>query len=562
MATTYPSSTSGSSRAPRWASLLLGAPLALSASVALPIGLPMGLVIGLPIALAGCGGSSSSGGGGGASTTSAATSTAGSSAASTAQITSLRTGGGPLAGVLHRGDVSVTFALIDPSGASSAVSLSVSVDGGATWAAATLAGRAPTALASGPAPGIEHTLVWTSASDVAAFAPDVRLRVSAASAASGGSAVAASTSSFAVDNEALSTQVHLNRRPYLQSTDQTSTVIAWRTTTALKTTIEWGPTVALGQSLDTAADEDHDVRLTGLTAGTRYFYRLTANGQALTPRIPFRSAPASGEVRLIVFGDSGMANQPQRDVAKAMAAEDADLILHTGDVIYPIGALMNPVTEYNERFFHIYEDMLEDTPIFPVVGNHDLYGLGGRPFKRAFFLPSNGQGSLLDELYYSFEWGDCKFIGIESNALFKSPLGPHMSWFLNELASNTKKWLILFMHEPLYSAGKHGDSTLLQSLYGHWIETHGVDLLLAGHDHNYERTIPIKQFNQDPTYPGLVHIVTGSAAKLRPMTPNQRTAVSSNTYGYVRLRTDGDLLHGEAVDITGQVIDSFSVREH
>lgn len=461
---------------------------------------------------------------------------------------------------LVRGDAGLSFRLVDPAAASAQVEVRFSLDGGATWTPATRVGTSG-ALASASAPGALHTLTWASAADVPGFEAAARLEVRAVG---GGSASA----SLAVDNQPVNPPVPLTRQPYLQSTTATATELLWRTAASTDTTVEYGPTPALGLSAGDpqARTVAHRATLSGLSAGTTYYYRLLAGGQPLTPRLSFQSAPAPADAELtfLVVGDSGMGNPEQHQIAALMAAEqEAELFLHTGDVVYPIGGLGAAVQEYDARFFRPYQAMLTRIPAFPVVGNHDLYGLFGQPFRDTFVLPPNGGGSLLEELYFSFEWGDAKFVALETNVLYQfTPLGPHITWLRDQLATNTKKWLIVYMHTPPYSAGKHGDNGRLQSLLEPLFERHAVDLVLAGHDHDYERTHPLELYNTDPAYPGLVHVVTGGGgAALRPVTPTARTAVAQSVYHYVKVRAEGDWLHGQAIDINGQVIDTWSVPD-
>jgi acid phosphatase type 7 len=429
---------------------------------------------------------------------------------------------------------------------------------GATWTAATpgATSNATTGLATAPAPGAEHTFLWNSRVDAPALASVlVRVRL-------GGQGLTAGP--IVVDNAPLSTSVRLNRRPYLQLTQQTSTRICWRTEDDTDSVIEWGETAALGQVAGNpgAREKSHVVDLVGLRAGASYFYRVSSAGQPVTARETFSAAPPStdGDFTFLAFGDSGTLSQGQLDVAARMATERPDFVIHTGDVIYPYGALGNAVGEYNDRFFEPYESFLGRTTIFPVIGNHDLIALLGQPFKEAFHLPDNGS-AIGRELYFSFEYGDAKFIALETTALFLVPLGEHARWLQQEIAGNQRKWLIVYMHVPLYSCGSHGDNRILQQVLEPQFENGKVDLVIAGHDHDYERTKPIKQFNQDPTYPGLVHILTGGGgASTRGMSPNSRTEVGVSAHHYMRFTAHGDTLSGEAIDANGQSIDSFTIQ--
>lgn len=516
----------------------------------------LALVLGSTL-VAGCGG----GGGGGSGASAAAGATSGSTAtpgtpvANVATVTSLRL---PASAVLS-GDVPVAFTIVDARGIPADVTVSFSTDAGASWSAATPAATSATmtGLATGASPGAEYVFTWASATDVPGMA-QVIVRVSPA----GG--VAYTSSPVVVDNVPLSAAVRLNRRPYLQHTTQTSTVIAWRTEADSDALIEYGETALLGSVAGNAnaREKGHAVELTGLRPATTYYYRVSSGGQPVTARESFTTAPTSttSNFSFLAFGDSGTASTEQLALGRLMAAEQADFAIHTGDVIYPYGGLGNAVGEYNDRFFRPYEGFLGRFPMFPVIGNHDLIALLGQPFKDVFYLPDNGS-SIARELYFSFEWGDAKFIALETTGLFLVPLGDHARWLQDQIMNNQRKWLVVYMHVPLYSCGSHGDSAILKQVLGPLFENGRVDLVIAGHDHNYERTKPLKEFNRDPAYPGLVHVVTGGGgAGLRGVSPNSRTAVALRAHHYMRFDVQGDTLTGKAIDVNGQVLDSFTVQ--
>ncbi len=513
------------------------------------------LLLGSALVAAGCGGGG--GGGGGASATAAPSTSGGTTTptpgANVAAITSVRLPSGVLSG-----DVPVAFRIVDGRGLPADVTVSLSSDNGATWRAATPAASSASmsGLSTGPHPGAEYVFTWASATDVPALA-QVKLRIAPA----GGVSL---DSTVVVDNVPLSAAVRLNRRPYLQHTTQTSTIIAWRTEADADTLIEYGTTPLLGSVAGNpgAREKAHAVELTGLVAGTTYYYRVSSAGQPVTLRETFRTAPPANvsDFSFLAFGDSGTASPEQLALGRLMAAEQADFAIHTGDVIYPYGGLGNAVGEYNDRFFRPYEGFLGRLPMFPVIGNHDLIALLGQPFKDVFFLPDNGS-SIGRELYFSFEWGDAKFIALESTGLFLVPVGDHARWLHDQIMNNQRKWLIVYMHVPLYSCGSHGDSAILKQVLGPLFENNRVDLVIAGHDHNYERTKPLKDFNRDPSYPGLVHVVTGGGgAGLRGVSPNSRTAVAHRANHYMRFTARGDTLTGEAIDLNGQAIDTFTVQ--
>lgn len=510
----------------------------------------------------GCGGGGN-GGGGGASTTapvtSAPASTTGSGSTTTpapavAAVTSLRLPAGPVLA----GDVAVAIQLAHPQSTPTDLELEFSADGGATWKPLTTKAPSPSrqGMATSAAPGVDHAFTWATTTDVPTMSA-VLVRATPA----GGAAVVEGP--ITVDNLPMST-VRLNREPYVQLTTQTTSLIVWRTDADTDSVVQWGETPALGQVAGDpgARTKLHEVELRGLRPGTRYYYRVLSAGLPVTPRESFGSAPDAnhGDFRFVAFGDSGTGSAEQVTLSRLISAEQADFAIHTGDIIYPFGALGNPVGEYNDKFFKPYAGLCKRMPIFPVIGNHDLIAILGQPYKEAFYLPDNGN-NLTKELYFAFEWGDAKFIALETTGLFLVPLGQHAQWLDQQISQNTKKWLIVYMHVPLYSSGNHGDNRILQAVLGPIFENGKVDLVITGHDHHYERTTPIKDHNRSAAYPGLVHIVTGGGgAGTYGVNPRSKTAFSARAHHYMRFHAHGDDLDGEAVDLQGQVIDRFTIK--
>lgn len=453
---------------------------------------------------------------------------------------------------LGSGLISIRYRLVDPQSRSVDVAVEFTTDGSG-WSSATLASGSSgvRSLATLPAPGADHQLIWDSATDLPGrFEPSVAVRVTPLA------GVGAVATPFAVDNTSMATGVSLARRPYLQSMTSNSVIVVWKTVQPVESVVEYGSGLGLGQvARQAGARTEHALTLSGLAPGSIYYYRLSSAQGPLTSRIAFRTAPASNvsDFTFIAFGDSGTGSQAQMDLAQRMSADSFDLILHTGDVVYPAGEARH----YDPRFFTPYADMLQRAPIFPAVGNHDLITLG-LPYSDAFHLPSNN--SLNTELYYSFEYGDAKFISLDTTVFGHIPFGPHMSWLQTELASNSRRWLIVYFHIPIFSSGTHGNDRILEYNLLPLLEGYGVDLVVSGHDHNYERFNPIKRFNNDPAFPGIPHIVTGGGgAGTRGVSRQSDTAYAERCNHYTRFEVSRDRIRGQAIRIDGAIIDSFDI---
>jgi hypothetical protein len=299
----------------------------------------------------------------------------------------------------------------------------------------------------------------------------------------------------------------LLRGPYLQMANSTSLTVCWRTDLPGTGRVRCGTEEkALTLTFDEAQPAtDHEVRLTGLTPATRYFYAVETDGAALAGGAEFHffTPPAEGAdvpVRFWVLGDPGTANiaaQVVRDAfAPVHAQRRADFWLMLGDNAYPSGEDVS----FQAAVFDMYPDYLKTLPLWSCLGNHETYAgedLSGQyAYERIFVFPAAGEcGGVASgtERYFSWNYGPLHFISLDSMTASRDPEGPMAQWLIADLQANTQPWVIAFWHHPPYSRGTHNSDYELEliEMREHIVpilEAHGVDLVLCGHSHNYERS--------------------------------------------------------------------------
>jgi hypothetical protein len=147
--------------------------------------------------------------------------------------------------------------------------------------------------------------------------------------------------------------------------------------------------------------------------------------------------------------------------------------------------------------------MLRKSVLWPTLGNHDGNTADSAtqsgPYYDIFTLPRSGEAGGLasgTEAYYSFDYGNVHLICLESYETDRSPNGAMMTWLAEDLGATLQPWVIAFWHHPPYSKGSHNSDTeieLIEMRQGALplLEDHGVDLVLAGHSHSYERSFLI-----------------------------------------------------------------------
>jgi 3',5'-cyclic AMP phosphodiesterase CpdA len=344
--------------------------------------------------------------------------------------------------------------------------------------------------------------------------------------------------------------VEATRGPYLQSGATSSVLVVFHTGRRCRGLVEFGRPPALDRRATGGTGTRHVVGLTGLEPATRYDYRVGCDGERASGPWSFTTYPdGPAPFTFAVLGDSGTGSEAQRAVARLIEGWAPALVLHVGDLIYG----RNPLA-WDARFFLIYRALLAGRPFYPVPGDNDvsIFMGWGALFDRAFHLPANNPER--DERYYSFDVGDVHFVALDSTRLADTDRRAAMlAWLEDDLRAHGRRFTVVFMHHPPYSAGlHHGSDRLAREHLAPVFERHGVDLVLSGHDHHYERTHPVR---------GVVYVVTGGGgARLRGVAPQPFTAYAEPAHHAVRVDVGEDRLRLRAVRPDGRVMDEATVE--
>src|SRR5215204_2746410 len=191
------------------------------------------------------------------------------------------------------------------------------------------------------------------------------------------------------------------REPYVQGVTASSVVICWVNEGSATGVVGYGKTPELGRKeADARVGRRHAVTLAGLDPGSTYHYRVEGvGGSSSTGSFRTASVGEDSSFNFAVVGDSGSGGKGQLAVAKLLGRLGPDLILHTGDVVYPAGEERH----YDRRFFAPYRHLIKTLPLFPVLGNHDVRKGNGAAFLENFHPPLDSPRST--KRYYSFDWG-------------------------------------------------------------------------------------------------------------------------------------------------------------
>ncbi len=291
------------------------------------------------------------------------------------------------------------------------------------------------------------------------------------------------------------------RGPYLQSGTARSMTVCWRTDLPTPTTISYG-TVPGALNLTVSNDtgvRDHLVTLTNLQPNTRYYYAIDpAVTNPPTADLNFVTSPQTARpFRIWAMGDAGTADHSAAKVRDAFldhaGPRKPDLLMLLGDNAYEYGS----DAEYQVALFEMFAPVLSQAVVWSCMGNHETYSLD-LPYLSIFYFPTNGAAggvSSGSELYYSFNYANAHFVCLETTIADRSPNGPMAAWLREDLAANTSEWLIVYCHVPPYSKGSHdSDSEFeiemseMRSNFVPIFDEYGVDLVLSGNSHGYERS--------------------------------------------------------------------------
>jgi predicted phosphodiesterase len=243
-------------------------------------------------------------------------------------------------------------------------------------------------------------------------------------------------------------------------------------------------------------------------------------------------------VRFAVIGDNGTGDQPQYDVAAEMEAYHKvvgfDFVTMMGDNIY--GG--HRPKDFERKFEQPYKPLLDTgVKFYACLGNHDTSDeIQYKPFNM------NGQH------YYSFKKGDVQFFVLDSNYMDATQL----DWIQHQLSESNAKWKIAYFHHPLYSDGRfHGPDVDLRKLLMPIFEKYGMNVVMSGHDHVYERFKP-----ED----GIYFFLVGNSGELRYHNLRQGSDIMAAGFDtdrtFMMVEISGDKLYFQTVSRTGQTVDS------
>ena len=205
---------------------------------------------------------------------------------------------------------------------------------------------------------------------------------------------------------------------------------------------------------------------------------------------------AAGDAVFVGAGDISTCDNNNDELTAQLLDTIPGTVFTTGDNAYDSGSYAQYINCYDPTWGR-HRDRTK-----PVPGNHEYVTAGAAGYFQYFNnIPS----------YYAYNLGSWRIYALNSE-IDVSASGPEVTWLQADLAANPTQCVLAYWHEPRWSSGStHGSSSLFQTLWRILYES-GAELVLNGHEHNYERFAPMNATGQaDPQ--GMREIVVGTGGR-------------------------------------------------
>lgn len=331
---------------------------------------------------------------------------------------------------------------------------------------------------------------------------------------------------------------------------QTTVTVFWQRDEPGRGTVRYGLTNHYTDSVcDAGGARRHRITLRGLEPGTVYHYEASSTDGFAAGDRTFRTAPGpTDSLHVAVYGDlNGGADEGWcRSVAEEVAAWAPDLVIHMGDLsdeeyggagYATWSALFNTVT-----------GVLDRTVFMPTPGNHDYPESGSSLIWQFFDLPRRADvpGSPC-----SFRAGPVHFQALNTDA----DITGQTNWMMRDLQAaaydTNVAWIISYFHRPPYSWGEHAGDEFIRTNWCPLLAQYGVDLVFNGHNHNYQRTVPIR----DVSY---VVSAGGGASLYDTVFEPGAHAYATTCYHFVDLQITGPVMRYRAIRSDGLVFEDLA----
>lgn len=233
-------------------------------------------------------------------------------------------------------------------------------------------------------------------------------------------------------------------------------------------------------------------------------------------------AASPGAPLLLAVGDIASCDVSADELVGELAARLPGTIALLGDIAYPDGSPADYAGCFDPTWGPIRSRLR------PVPGNHEYQTADASGYFSYFGSAAGTAG----EGWYSYDLGSWHVIALNSECDAIGGCGsgsPQLAWLIADLAAHPAACTLAYWHHSRYSSGLHGDDDMTDALW-RALASAGADLVLAAHDHDYERLAPVD---------GIRSFVVGTGGRSLyewPGSPGPSTEIRGNdTYGLLEL---------------------------
>jgi len=393
----------------------------------------------------------------------------------------------------------------------------------------------------------------------------------------------------------------VERQPYLLMQTQNSITLKWQTPQEEFSNVAYGLTpqnlnhVLMGDKLE----KKHKVVIPKLHECTKYFYSVSSESMSIdnSGRSFTTLCKNADSQRVWVIGDSGEKGENQKKVYAQMLQyinnnfNALSMWILLGDNAYRSGTQK----QYNETLFEPYIELVKRFVPWAIIGNHDNRRWA---FDEIWDFPAQGESGGVrsrSENYYSIDNGNLHLVMLDSERVDRSSDGAMAAWLREDLKANTKPWVVVTFHSPAYTDGGHksdnfydsmGRMTQMRENFVPIFDAFGVDLVLSGHSHGYERSkLMVAHVGKSITFNAQKHLVQdnrscytkplqassnsgtlyqlcGSSSKLDQATlKHPAMPFAFETMGSIILEITPTTLTSKFLTIEGKIADEFIIRK-
>jgi hypothetical protein len=357
---------------------------------------------------------------------------------------------------------------------------------------------------------------------------------------------------------------NIRKGPYLIYPGiNTQMTVLWQVDVTSTCNIAWGTdtSYSLGSTNTTeyGTDHQHKYNITGLTPGTKYYYRVTISGVQYTGN--FYAAPAADAtaVKFFMYGDTRTNGSWNDSVcARMISTYTADaayqtMVLHAGDWV-------EGDTEAfwtSQWWTYSYTNLMTAVKTMPFagcVGNHEFNSGTGAVWAKYWAFPF-----VAPRYNFSFDYGPVHVTIVDQYTAYTNP-STQYTWLVGDLSASTKPWKILIFHQPAWNAGgTHGNDGTAQTVFQPLCQTYGVQICLAGHNHFFSRCA-VKQTGETHTIQHVTQGAGGAPYYSIDMGYPYVVAGIANTLCVAKVEINGDTLTCTTVRAdNGNVVDTFTL---